>query len=324
MCLVERRQFLFAAAALVAAPQFGIAQERTVRVGALGPRRNSVVLPHALKRLAELGYVEGQNLVLEFRSADGDFERFPALARELIEARCDLIFAVGTVHAARALREAKTDIPVVILGTEFDPVTAGIVRTLQRPGGNITGVFSMQPMVARKRLELLREMVPAAKRVLLLGDGFTEQELESVRQAAKQLGVETVSETFTALPYDIDGAFARGRAAGILAVMVLVSPSLFNQRKRIFEITSQHRIPAAVSAPVWGQDGILFSYGANLAKLYGRGGDIAARILKGANPADTPVEQPVEFELVVYLKTAKALGITVPRSILLRANRVIE
>jgi putative ABC transport system substrate-binding protein len=309
---------------MLAAPRLTVAQNRTVRIGALGPRRNSVVLPHALKRLAELGYVEGKTLILEFRSAEGDSTRFPALARELINAKCDLIFAVGTAHSAQALREAKTTIPIVILGTEFDPVATGIVGSLRRPGGNITGVFSMQPLVSAKRLELLRDMVPAAKRVLVLGDSFTNYELESVLQAARRLGIEPVTETFTSRPYDIDGAFARGRAAGAAAVMVLVSPALFDHRKRIFEITSQYRIPAAVSDLIWGEDGVLFSFGANPAKLYGRGGEIAARILQGAKPADIPIEQPVDFDLVVNLKTAKALGISIPQSVLLRAERVIE
>ena len=319
-----RRQLVVAAGALLVTSRFVAAQNRTVRIGALGPRSNSVVLPHALKRLAELGYVEGKNLILDFRSAEGDSSRFPALARELINAKCDLIFAVGTAQSAQALRESKTTIPVVILGTEYDPVATGIVGSLRRPGGNITGVFSMQPLVSAKRLELLREMVPGVKRVLVLGDAFTKYELESVRKAAKRLGVEPIIETFTSRPYDIDGAFARGRAAGASAVLVLVSPALFDHRTRIFELTLQHRIPAAVSDLVWGEDGVLFSFGANAAKLYARGGEIAARILQGAKPADIPIEQPVEFALVVNLKTAKSLGITIPQAVLLRAERVIQ
>jgi putative ABC transport system substrate-binding protein len=158
----------------------------------------------------------------------------------------------------------------------------------------------------------------------VLGDGFTTEQLHTVHAVAKQLGAEILAETFSARPYDIDGAFARGRAAGLQAVLVLVSPSLFDARERIFEIASQHRIPVTVSSPAWGQDGILFTFGANAAKVYGRGGDVAARILKGAKPADIPIEQPTHFELIIHLKTARLLGITIPPSVLVRADRLIE
>lgn len=321
-----RRQFLGSALLTVSAIAAGtsLAQARTVRIGVLAPRQRLNTLPAALKRLGELGFVEGKNLILEYRSAEGDAVRFPALARELIQAKCDLIFAVGTEHAARALLDAKTSIPVVILAVDYDPVKEGIVSNLRRPGANVTGVYISQPTLAAKRLELLFEIVPKAKRFLVLADAFSKDQLESVREAAKKLRVEIVAETFAAPPYDLAAAFAKGRAAGIEAVAVLGSPVFADRRSGIVELAMKHRLPLVGSNWRFTEAGFLLSYGPNPDTAYIRAGDIAASILKGAKPGDIPVEQPTVFELSVNRKTAKALGISIPPSILLRADRVIE
>ena len=317
-----RRRLVGAGLALLALTQSGSriasAQPRQVRIGVLAARQNSIFLPAVLTRLGELGYVEGKNLVVDYRSADGVAERFPSLARDLIRAKCDLIFAIGPEQSARALREAKADVPVVILAADYDPVKAGIVSSLRRPGGNVTGIFILLPTIVAKRLEYLREIVPKAKRYLVLSDRFTTEQLESVRQAADLLRLEIVAETFAALPYDIESAFARGRAAGAEAMMVLNSPALYDQRTSIAKLMMQYRLPSA------GFDltGFLVSYAA--VKPFVRAGDMAVSILKGAKAGDIPMEQPTEFELVVNLKTARALKISIPQSILLRADRVIE
>lgn len=282
------------------------------------------MFPSALKRLGELGYVEGKNLVLEYRSADGVVERFPSLARELIQAKCDLIFAVGAEHPARALLEAKASVPVVILANDYDPVRAGIVSNLRRPGGNVTGMVNPEALIAAKRLELMHEMLPKVKRFLVLADTFSREQLEAVHRAAERLRVELVTETFAGLPYDFESAFAKGRAGGIEAVNVLTSPVFIDQRKRISEQLMKHRLPAVSFTFVVEEEGFLIGYGINVAKAFARAGDIAASILKGAKPGDIVVEQVMEFELVVNLKTAKAMGISIPQSIAVRADRAIE
>jgi len=313
---------LFALAAT--APRIALAQARPVRIGVLTPRHPSLLFPAVLKRLSALGYVEGKNLVLEYRSTEGVIERFPLLARELILAKCDLIFAVGTDHAARAMLEAKVGVPVVILANDYDPVKAGIVSNLRRPGGNVTGMVNPEAQIAAKRVELMREMMPKLKRFLLLADPFCKEQVEDIHRAAERLRVEIVTETFAALPYDFESAFARGRAAGIEAVNVPTSPNFLNQRKRISEQLMKHRLPAVAFTFVIEEPGFLIGYGINSATAFVRAGDIAASILKGANPGDIAVEQVTEFELVINLKTAKALGISIPQSIAVRADRAIE
>lgn len=323
---VNKRDALLAVAALGAAPRFVMAQARTVRIGVLVGRRNSIFLPGILKRLGELGYVEGANLSVEYRSAEGVPERFPPLARELIDAKCDLILAIGSEQGARALLEAKSSIPVVIFANEYDPLRAGIVSSLQRPGGNITGVFMSQIELGAKRLELMRAILPAATRYLVLGDAFTKEQLDATRQAARNLRVETVEEIFGAPPYDIEGAFARSRARRVEALVVLASPRLFEQSSRISRLTIEQKLPASVGYPVasLGETGFLMTYNADTARTTARAGEIAASILKGAKPGEIPVEQATNYELMINLKTAKVLAVTIPQSVLLRADLVIE
>ena len=318
--MITRRKLIIALGACV--PRIAVGQAPSVRIGVLAPRQPSLYVPQVLARLGELGYVEGKNLVVDYRSADGVAERFPQLARDLIRAKCDLIFAVGPLHAARALLEAKVDVPMVVLAVDYDPVAAGIVASLRRPGGNVTGIFSLASSLMPKRLELFREIVPKAKRILVLSDLFTIEQLESVRQAAAQLRVEIVVETFAALPYDIEAAVARGRKAGAEALFVLSSPALYDRRTSIGKLVRQYRLPAAGTGSVMEEGEMLFKY--EPVKPFVRAGDMAVSILKGAKAGDIPMEQPTEFELVVNLKAAKALNISIPQSILLRANRVIE
>jgi putative ABC transport system substrate-binding protein len=323
---MNRRDTLLGLAALGAAPRIVLAQERTVRIGVLVGRRNSDFMPPILKRLGELGYVEGGNLAIDYRSTDGVLERFPPLARELIEAKCDVIFAIGAPQGAQALVEAKSPIPVVIIANDYDPVQSGIVTNLRRPGGNVTGVFLSQLELAAKRLEFMHAIVPAAVRYLVLGDAGTKDQLDATQQAARRLRVEIVAETFGSPPYDIEAAFAKIRALRVEALIVLTSPHLVDQRAKISELTMKHRLPASVGyqAADWGQAGFIIAYAAELAKMAARAADMAASILKGAKPGGIPIEQATNYELVINLRTAKALGITIPQSVLLRADRVIE
>ena len=327
MILIRRRLVGSGLALLAYSPiasRIASAQPRQVRIGVLAPRQNSIYLPAVLARLSELGYVEGRNLVVDFRSADGVAERFASLARDLIRAKSELIIAIGTEQAARALIDAKAEVPIVILAIEYDPVKAGLVASYRRPGGNVTGMVLLQPEIAAKRLQLMREIVPMAKRFLVLSDKFSPEQLEFVRQAASELKQELVTETFAAPPYDLDSAFAKGRAAGVGAVLALTTPVFFDQRQKIAELAVKHRLASAGGQVLYAEAGFLFSYGVNPAKAFTRAGDIVASILKGTKAGDIPVEQPTEFEFAVNLKTAKALKISILPSILLRANRVIE
>ena len=299
------------------------AQARPVRIGALGPRQRSILLAPVLKRLGELGYVEGKNLTVEYRSADGVAERFPSLARELIQAKCDLIISLGTEQSARALLDAKSDIPVIILAFDYDPVKSGIVSSYRRPGGNITGMYVSQSELAAKRLQLLHEIVPKAKRILVLADVFSNAQIGSIRQAAVKLRVEITIESIAGPALDFESAFARGRAAGIDALIVLLSPAFLDQRARIFELAMKYRLPSAGFPPMFAETGFLISYGVN-PEAFARAGEIAWSILNGAKPGDLAVEQPTRFELVINAKTAKALGISIPGSIMMRVDRVIE
>jgi putative ABC transport system substrate-binding protein len=322
---LKRRNALLALLSLGAvSPRFALPQPRTVRIGFLAPRQRSVFLPAVLKRLAELGYVEGSNLVLEYRSADGVVARFPSLARDLIETKCDLIFAVGAEEAARALLEAKTEIPIVILAAGYDPVKTGIVSSLRRPGGNVTGMFIPLPAIAAKHVELMREIVPKAKRYFVLADVFTKDNLDRVREAAERLQLQIVVETFATPPYDLEPAFAKGRTAGSEALIVLDSATFFDHRRRIAQLAMKHRLPSVVNVHYFDEPGFLISYGVNFYKAFSRAGDIAVSIIKGAKPAEIPLEQPTEFELAINLNTANALGISVPRTMLARADRVIR
>jgi len=322
---MNRRETVLALAALGVAPRIATAQERTVRIGVLVGRRNSTFMPKLLKRLGELGYVEGRNLAVEYRSADGVPERFPPLARDLIEAKCDVIFAIGAPQAAQALVAARSPVPVVIIANDYDPVKAGIVLNLRHPGGNLTGVFLSQIELSAKRLELMRAILPAAARYLVLGDAFTQDQLDATRQVATKLRVEIIAETFASPPYDIEAAIAKNRTPRVDALIVLTSPQLFDQRARISESAMKQKLPASVGYPAagWGEAGFLIAYAAEQDKLSARAAEMAVSILKGAKPGDIPIERATKFDLIINLKTAKALGIKIPQQVLQRADRVI-
>ena len=325
MRLWQRRRFVIAAGALLVASRSPLAQPRTARIGVLSPRGQSVILRPVLARLAELGYVEGRNLRLEYRSADGVVDRFPALARELIAARCDVIFAAGTAHAARALRDATTSVPIVIVAIDYDPVKAGIVTNMRRPGRNITGVALSTPEVVAKRVEILREALPQATRFLVFTDEYSVEQFEAMRHTAERLRVPLVTYRFQVRPYTFDAAFEQGDKAGAAALLLPTSPDFFDRRAEIYEMALRRKLPVAVGGSAWWTGtGWFVGYGVIADKTYGRAGDIAASILSGKNPGEIPVEQPSDFEFAVNLKTARAISIPIPQSVMVRASRVVE
>ena len=274
--------------------------------------------------LGELGYIEGKDFVIEYRWAEGRLDRLGELATELVRLKADVIVSTNTA-ALRAIKQVTTTIPVVMLGPG-DPIVTGIVASLARPGGNITGVTQMAPELAGKRLELLKEIQPRLSRVAVLLNSANPISMVQMREtevAARALGVslqrldvrarDELEIAFSALP--------RGRADGL----VLLADSMHHaQRRQIIDLAAKRRLPAISAYREFAEDGGLASYGPNWPDLHRRAATFVHKILKGAKPADLPVEQPMRFELVINMKTAKALGLTFPPSIMVRADHLIQ
>ena len=271
--------------------------------------------------LRELGWIEGRNVSLEFRTPAREGAAFDDLAADLVRLKVDVIVASGS-PAVVAIKRATSTISVVMTGSG-DPVGLGLVNSLARPGGNVTGMSLMQIDLAPKRLEMLREIVPGVSRIAVLWGSPLEQELRKVQAAAKGLSLEIV-ELKVSEAAELDKAFhtARERRAG--AMMVLPTTLIFGMRARIAELAIQSRLPAFSGYSSFAQAGGLAAYGPSETENYRRAAVYVDKILKGAKPADLPVEQPSEFSLVVNLRTAKALSLTIPPSVLLRADRVID
>jgi putative ABC transport system substrate-binding protein len=315
-------------------PAAAEAQQPAGQVARLGylVASNLATSPHlheAFRRgLRDLGFVEGRNLVIEYRSAEGKFERFPALAAELVALKVDVIVAVNP-RAALAAKQATRTLPVVFVGVG-DPVTDGLVTSLARPGGHVTGVsLSAGPQTVGKRLELLTQVVPGVSRVAVLWQpgGVPERTEKSILKegnvAARALGVRP--QLFeTRGPEDFGKAFSDMTKARAGAPTVLPSTMFFNERSRLVDLATRHRLPAVYFVREFADATGLMSYGPDVADGYRRAATYVDRILKGSKPADLPVEQPTKFELVINLKTAKALGLTIPPSLLLRADHLIE
>jgi putative ABC transport system substrate-binding protein len=316
--------------ALLVAPFAAEGQQagKVYRVGILSPggvpdpsiATTPNLVPTALR---ELGYVDGRNLAVERRFAEGISARLPRLARELVQLQVDVIFALG--DGVEAARDASTTIPIVMI-FGGDPVARGWVASLSRPGGNITGVTVVaETVLAGKRLELLREAVPGAGRIAVLapsGSGMSGAQLQEAQKAASALRVKLVVVEVQGTDYD--RAFATMVAERADGLFVLMSPTLTRDRKLIIERAAKYRLPAIYEWREQVEVGGLMSYGGSIKDLSRLVAVYVDKILKGAKPADLPIEQPSKFELVINMKTAKALGLTIPPSLLLRADQVIE
>ena len=305
---------------LPASPARCQSEKKTFRIGmfttGVNPRSFTVVAYEV--RLRELGYIEGQNLQIEWRQAQ-ESERATKVAAELVRLNLDAILTFGAEASLRAAREATSRIPIIMVALNFDPVAKGYVASLARPGGNVTGVFSQQPEQDVKRLELLREVFPRANRFAVWSDGFVGDQVKAIQAAAQAQNVQLQIVQLPP-PYDVEKAFLAVKRGGAAGFLVVGSPIATRERARLAELALKHRIPAI--GPVG--YGLLLGYGANLEPILRRAAEMTDRILKGAKPADLPVEQPTKFELVINLKIAKALGLTIPQSILVRADRVIQ
>lgn len=300
--------------------------ERTHRVGWLSTSstRTEAYNVAFLGRLRELGFVEGRNLVIEFRNAEGRIDRLRDLAVELGRGNFDALLAFGSELLLVALKQASRDTPIVIVAADYDPVATGHIASLARPGGRITGVSPLQSELPAKRLELLKELLPRAETIAVLADRSTRGQLDTTQATAKRLGVALKVHEFTRAPYDYEDAFAEFVQAKADAVLALASGLFVPARRLIPGLALKHRLPSMFNNYLWAEAGGLLTYGVSFPELWRRAADKVAQILQGANPGDLPVEQPSTVELVVNLKTLKALGITLPQSIRVRTDKVIE
>jgi len=300
---------------------------RVWRIGFLGPGAPSSNDPRveALQRgLRELGYVEGRNLAFEFRWARGNADRLAALAAELAQLKVDAIVTQGT-QATDAARRAVTSIAIVF-AVAGDPVGTGLVTSLARPGGNVTGLTDIAPEIAGKRLALLREAVPGITRIAVLwnpANPSAAPQMKDTGAVARTFGLSVKSLDLGDVT-QLEGAFAMAVQDRAQAVIVLSDGALYGRRVRIAELAAKHRLPCVAWTPEFADSGCLMTYGANVVEMHRRAAVMLDKILKGASPESLPVEQPTTFELIVNLKTAKALGLRIPSSLLARADRAIE
>jgi ABC-type uncharacterized transport system substrate-binding protein len=274
--------------------------------------------------LRELGYVDGKNIVIEYRSAEGKLDRLSELAAELVRLKVDVIVTSGP-SVTRAVKEATTTIPIV-MGFDTDPVGNGFVASLARPGGNITGLSVVSPELSGKQLELLKEIVPKLSRVAVLGTSTNPGNSQALKETELAAGAYTVQlQNLDVLsPKDIETAFRDASKGHAGAVLVLASPIIESHRTQIADLAAKNRLPAIYYAPEFVEAGGLMSYGTSFADLFRRAATYVDKILKGAKPADLPVEQPKKFEFIINLKAAKQIGLTIPPNVLARADRVIR
>ena len=297
---------------------------RVYRIGYLAMFPNPASREAFRQGLRDLGWVEGQNIAIEYRYAHGRLEQLVDLAAELVRLKVDLIVTVSP-QPVQAAKEATTTVPIVMVAVA-DPVTYGFITSLARPGGNITGVSLLFPELGAKRLELLREMVPKLSRAAVLWNAanpFRALDLKVAQAGARALGV-TLQSLEVRGPDDFDRAFEAASRERARALITLEDPLTVTHRTRIVGLAAKHRLPALYGLREFVDAGGLMSYAPILLDNFRRAATYVDKILKGANPADLPVEQPTKFELVINMKTAKALGLTIPPSVLGRADQVIE
>jgi putative ABC transport system substrate-binding protein len=316
---MKRRDFLVLAGGVWVWPRAGLAQAKVHRIGLLVPADTAPYVQPFREAMRKLGYVDGQNIELDVRSAHGKTERLAGLAAELVKSKVDVLVAFQT-PAVTAAKQATREIPIVM--SAGDPVGTGLIASLARPGGNITGMSATAVALGGKLLEILRETLPSANRVALLAnarDPFTKGFVEQIERAGKGMSIEVLLFMIQSTG-ELADAFERLVAQR--AAAVIVQPSL--DRRVAIELAFKHRVPSVSPTSLFTEAGGLLSYSASGAEQHRVVATYVDRVLKGAKPADLPVQQPTKFDLGVNLKTARTLGITVPQSVLVRADRVIE
>jgi ABC-type uncharacterized transport system substrate-binding protein len=324
---MDRRRFLLSSlVGTFASPFTAEAQpSKGARIAILstGNPRSAAIFQAFEQRLRELGYVEGQNLVIEFRNAEGRTERLPGIAADLVRLNVDLV-VVATDPATRAVKEASAKVPIVMVSVNYDPVKLGYVSSLARPRTNVTGVLFFHRELTGKRLELLKEMLPAVKRVAVLSDPLAAEQVSAVEVANQSMGLTLQLIELRHPAYDFEGAFRDAVSSRAEALLVLTTPVIFRERSRVAQLAVKNRLPTSFAHHEHVEAGGLMSYGPNFPDMWRLAAAYVDKILKGAKPADLPMEQPTKFELVLNLKTAKALGLTIPQSLLLQADQVID
>ena len=324
---MRRREFIILLGSTVARPVTAHAQQSVPVIGYLNGA-SAAEFPHLLagfrKGLSETGYVEGRNVTIEYRYADGQYDRLPALVVELVAAKVAVIVAAGT-PAALAMKKATTTVPLVMVAVG-DPVGTGLVPSLARPGGNLTGLSSVAPDLEGKRLQLLREVVPALSHVAMFINSVNPFHVSSMRQAraaAKAMGIKLQLHDIRK-SQDLDDAFAAIRKERPDALLILADRVFLHNRERMMDFTKEQRLPNVNAYKELVEVGGLMSYGPSYEDMHKRAAIYVDKILKGAKPADLPIEQPSKFTFIINLKTAKALGVTVPSQLLALADRLIE
>jgi putative ABC transport system substrate-binding protein len=330
--VIDRRTFLAGTGAVLLVAPLAAEAQQAAKVARIGYLSTNLAanphLPEAFRQgLRDLGYVEGRNVVIEYRDAEGKPERLPALAAELVALKVDVIVAPGNSLSVAAKQATRT-LPIVFAAAS-DPVTSGLVTSLSRPGGNVTGASILSSELVGKRLELLTQAVPGVSRVAVLwlpgalGERTEKDMLKEADVAARALGV-VLQLVEAREPADLDRAFSDMTRARAGALTMLPSNMFLREHRRLVNLAATHRLPAVYTLKEYVDAGGLMAYGPNLADVFRRAATYVDRILKGAKPGDLPVEQPTKFDLVINLKTAKALGLTISDSLLRRADEVIQ
>jgi putative tryptophan/tyrosine transport system substrate-binding protein len=326
---LDRRALLIFGSSVIAFPLAARAQQKAMPVigflSTRSPGEAALFVSGFNRGLSEAGYVEGQNVAIEYRWAEGSYDRLPGMAADLVGRKVDVIATSGGINSALAAKRATSTIPIVF-ATGTDPVADGLVASLARPGGNLTGLGGLNVELMPKRLELLSELVPQARVIaILVNPDNTNAELviRGMPEAARAKGLQLQILKATT-ESDLDTAFATLVQQHVGALIVGNDTVFFSRRNHLLELAARHAVPAIYEFRAFATAGGLISYGPSLPAIYHQAGVYAGRILKGEKPADLPVQQPTKFELVINMKTAKALGLTVPQSLLARADEVIE
>jgi putative ABC transport system substrate-binding protein len=327
---MRRRQFLGALGSAVATwPLAARAQqrERVRHIGIFGAPSGPVMRPAYqafLEELRQAGFTEGQNILIDQNPSNQDLSAMADKAAAIVRTNPDALVALGSESTLQACVRASRSIPIVFVANNYDPIARGYVQSLAKPGGNVTGIFLRQTELAEKQVELLTQAFPNRTRLGLLWDYVSADQYEAAERRAKLLRLEVHSRKMENPPYDIDGAYRSFVDAGVNMLLVLTSQFFSHHRDRIVELAIRERVPAMFIFKAWAEAGGLLSYGADSVAMYRQGGAFVGKVLKGAKPADLPVEQPTKYEMVVNLKAARAMGIELDTSILLRADAVIE
>ena len=326
--IARRRALVFTACAGILVASLGASAQQAAKVPRIGITvagfaPNAYV--ESLRRgLTDLGWIEGKNILIEYRYAEGRNDRWPQMMADLIALKVDLIVAGGGEVATRAAKQLTSTIPVVMPAT-YDPVAAGLVSSLARPGGNVTGHAQQDTETTTKRMEFLKVLRPKVQRVAVLGQRamYAQAHTDVLEAAARSLGLQLKRLTASRVE-ELDGAFSAFKDAGAEGLIVLASGVFTAHRKRVVDLAAQHRLVAVYEHRDFVEAGGLMSYGPNFEELWRGAARYVDRILKGATPADLPIEQPTKFELAINLKTARSLQVTIPQALLVRADRIVE